>query len=46
MHPQTPRKIQIWIRKWKQQKKNKLGYFLNLQHFEGKKGALELQGGD
>jgi hypothetical protein len=45
-HPQTPWKIQMRIQKWKQWKKKELGTFLSSQHFEGKKGMLDLQDGD
>jgi hypothetical protein len=41
-HPQTP-----WMRIWKwKQWRNELSTFLTLQHFEGKRGMLELLDGD
>jgi hypothetical protein len=41
--PQTPWKIQMQLRNWKQWKRKSWGTLLNLEHFEG---VLELQDGD
>jgi hypothetical protein len=41
-HPQTPWKIQMRIRRWKQWKKKNQGALFNSQHFKDKKGVLKL----
>jgi hypothetical protein len=46
MHPQTPERFKCKFKNENSERKMNWGMFFNSQHFEGKRGVLELWDGD